>query len=120
MKRDVTKTGIRTKQGLMDDAVSYAKRYIANNYIDQSRQLGIDYLLGTRKSLFEQRTQKKQRINCDCIQTADIYDVNSFMIKEQEEQEEKDHNSTQHVTKKEKNYTATLAGIVSLALLIFL
>ena len=46
MKRDVTRLGKRTKQGAFDDGVNSAKRYFINNYQDESRQKGIDILLG--------------------------------------------------------------------------
>lgn len=47
MKRDVTKTGKRTSRGMMDDAVSFAKRYITNTYQDHINQRGIDLLIGS-------------------------------------------------------------------------
>ena len=50
MKRDVTKTGVRTKQGAFDDAVSGAQRYFMNNYRDPVRQRGLDLLLGVTTS----------------------------------------------------------------------
>jgi hypothetical protein len=46
MKRDVTRSGVRTQRGAMDDAISGARRYFANNLRDLRRQLGIDVLLG--------------------------------------------------------------------------
>jgi hypothetical protein len=46
MKRDVTRSGVRTQRGAVDDAISGARRYFANNLRDLRRQLGIDVLLG--------------------------------------------------------------------------
>ncbi|KAJ1422531.1 SacI homology domain-containing protein [Ochromonadaceae sp. CCMP2298] len=46
MKRDVTKNGVRTQKGAFDDAVSFATRYYLNNYKDESKQAGIDLMLG--------------------------------------------------------------------------
>lgn len=48
MKRDVTRTGVRTKRGVLDDAVSFAQRYIANNYHDSTYQSGLDMLIGDK------------------------------------------------------------------------
>lgn len=50
MKRDVTRTGVRTQQGAIDDAVSGMKRYYVNNYKDWRRQLGVDLMLGNTDS----------------------------------------------------------------------
>lgn len=46
MKRDVTRNGVRTQRGAVDDAMAAARRYFANNLRDLRRQLGIDVLLG--------------------------------------------------------------------------
>ena len=46
LKRDVTRLGKRTKQGAFDDGVNSAMRYFINNYQDETRQKGIDILLG--------------------------------------------------------------------------
>lgn len=46
MKRDVTRTGKRTRRGMMDDAVSFAQRYLANNYRDSAYQRALDFFLG--------------------------------------------------------------------------
>jgi len=109
MKRDVTKTGIRTNQGLMDDAVSYAKRYIANNYIDQSRQIGIDYLLGKRKSLFEKQSLTKQDIaNMEKVEICEIKDENAGS------------NNKQQQEKKLRSLASTIIGAASLIVLALL
>lgn len=50
MKRDVTKTGRRTHKGALEDAISYAQRYISNNYRDLHKQRGIDLLIGSDDS----------------------------------------------------------------------
>ncbi len=49
MKRDVTKTGVRTGRGLVDDAFSFAQRYVSNNLIDPSYQRRIDFMLGDQQ-----------------------------------------------------------------------
>lgn len=46
MKRDVTRTGKRTRRGMMDDAVSFAQRYLANNYRDSAYQRALNFFLG--------------------------------------------------------------------------
>jgi hypothetical protein len=46
MKRDVTRTGHRTRKGAWDDAVAGARRYFVNNFRDSARQRGVDLLLG--------------------------------------------------------------------------
>jgi hypothetical protein len=50
MKRDVTQTGLRTRKGMLNDAVSFMKRYISNNYQDYQYQNGINFLLGNKLS----------------------------------------------------------------------
>ena len=47
MKRDVTRTGVRTHRGLVDDLMSYVTRFYANNVRDRRRQSAIDLLIGT-------------------------------------------------------------------------
>jgi hypothetical protein len=46
MKRDVTRNGVRTQRGAVDDAMAAARRYFTNNLRDLRKQLGIDTLLG--------------------------------------------------------------------------
>lgn len=46
LKRDVTRVGKRTRQGMLDDGVNSAKRYFINNLKDPRYQKGIDILLG--------------------------------------------------------------------------
>lgn len=58
MKRDVTRTGKRTNQGVVDDAISYAKRYVSNNYQDHEHQNGIDLL--TKNSISYELYEKHQ------------------------------------------------------------
>ncbi len=62
MKRDVIRTGKRTNQGVVDDAISYAKRYVANNYQDNENQIGIDLLTKDQMSfeLFEKRLAERK------------------------------------------------------------
>ena len=45
LKRDVTRTGKRTNQGVFDDGVNSAMRYFINNYRDESTQAAIDFTL---------------------------------------------------------------------------
>jgi hypothetical protein len=54
MKRDITRTGVRTNKGALDDAVSGAQRFFVNNYRDAKRQLGIDMMLGLTE--FEEKS----------------------------------------------------------------
>lgn len=49
LKTDFTRTGKRTRTGLIDDFNNSAIRYIKNNYMDGSRQDGIDLILGNYK-----------------------------------------------------------------------
>jgi hypothetical protein len=54
MKRDITRTGVRTNKGALDDAVSGAQRFFVNNYRDAKKQLGIDMMLGLTE--FEEKS----------------------------------------------------------------
>jgi hypothetical protein len=60
LKRDVTRLGKRTKQGAFDDGVNSAMRYFINNYQDETRQKGIDILLGYATIDGEQRKVKEK------------------------------------------------------------
>ncbi|KAI8880064.1 hypothetical protein K501DRAFT_225568 [Backusella circina FSU 941] len=51
LKTDYTRTGRRTRLGLVNDFNNSAMRYIKNNYMDGSRQDGIDLILGKFKVL---------------------------------------------------------------------
>eukprot|EP01031_Cornospumella_fuschlensis_P032516 gene32516-39312_t len=46
MKRDVTMNGVRTKRGVIQDAMSYLQRYYINNYRDQANQQDLNTILG--------------------------------------------------------------------------
>ncbi|KAL9559695.1 hypothetical protein MBANPS3_000318 [Mucor bainieri] len=46
LKTDFTRTGRRTRLGMINDFNNSAIRYIKNNYLDGSRQDGIDLILG--------------------------------------------------------------------------
>lgn len=46
LKTDFTRTGKRTRLGMVNDFTNSAIRYIKNNYLDGSRQDGIDLILG--------------------------------------------------------------------------
>lgn len=47
LKTDFTRTGKRTKKGLMNDAVNSLTRYYLNNFNDGFRQDSIDFFLGS-------------------------------------------------------------------------
>lgn len=49
LKTDFTRTGKRTKKGLMNDAVNSLTRYYKNNFNDGFRQDSIDFFLGNYK-----------------------------------------------------------------------
>jgi uncharacterized protein (UPF0305 family) len=63
MKRDVTRTGQRTGRGMVDDAVSFAQRYVANNYQDKSFQKAINILIGIDE--FDDKTIDEVKLNID-------------------------------------------------------
>ncbi|RYH17311.1 hypothetical protein EON65_28795 [archaeon] len=46
MKRDVTMNGVRTKSGVLQDAMSYLQRYYINNYRDKANQQDLNIILG--------------------------------------------------------------------------
>ena len=46
LKRDVTRKGKRTRQGVFDDGVNSAKRYFINNFKDPRYQRALDIILG--------------------------------------------------------------------------
>jgi hypothetical protein len=46
LKRDVTRTGKRTNQGVFDDGMNSAMRYYINNYRDEQTQRELDFTLG--------------------------------------------------------------------------
>ncbi len=48
LKRDVTRTGKRTNQGVFDDGMNSAMRYYINNYKDEQTQKALDFTLGHR------------------------------------------------------------------------
>ncbi|KZS96176.1 hypothetical protein SISNIDRAFT_438817 [Sistotremastrum niveocremeum HHB9708] len=47
LKTDFTRTGKRTKVGLLDDGYKSVMRYLKNNYFDGPRQDGFDLITGT-------------------------------------------------------------------------
>mmetsp|Transcript_37560 Transcript_37560/g.58662 ORF Transcript_37560/g.58662 Transcript_37560/m.58662 type:complete len:621 (+) Transcript_37560:148-2010(+) len=49
LKTDFTRTGKRTKKGLLMDGWNSVKRYYINNFVDGERQDGLDLLLGRHK-----------------------------------------------------------------------
>ncbi|CAN0054094.1 unnamed protein product, partial [Hapterophycus canaliculatus] len=46
LKGDFTRTGQRTKMGLLQDGTNSAIRYVVNNFQDHRRQESVDLLLG--------------------------------------------------------------------------
>ncbi|CAM9291762.1 unnamed protein product [Discosporangium mesarthrocarpum] len=49
LKGDFTRTGKRTKVGLLQDGTNAAIRYVVNNFQDHRRQEAVDLLLGTHR-----------------------------------------------------------------------
>ena len=49
LKRDVTRMGKRTRQGVLDDGMISAKRYFINNFKDPRYQRALDLILGKKK-----------------------------------------------------------------------
>jgi phosphatidylinositol 4-phosphatase len=62
MKTDFTRSGKRSKAGLVRDLVMSIRRYACNNFLDGKRQDGIDLLLGV-VSLDNKLSQGKRDIN---------------------------------------------------------
>ena len=60
LKRDVTRTGKRTNQGVLDDGFNSAMRYYLNNYRDEQIQKELDFTLGKRTGIMENTCPKKQ------------------------------------------------------------
>lgn len=48
LKGDFTRTGKRTKRGVLADGLNSAKRYVINNFIDEINQAAVEAMLGTR------------------------------------------------------------------------
>ncbi|KAJ1653278.1 Phosphoinositide phosphatase sac1 [Dispira simplex] len=46
LKTDFTRTGQRTKLGMIQDGINSMVRYVKNNYLDGTRQDGLDLMLG--------------------------------------------------------------------------
>ena len=70
LKGDVTRTGVRTVKGSVDDGINSMKRYVGNNFLDGERQMGVDYLRGAPPtgSVFSGiNIGKKLNINEDVI-----------------------------------------------------
>jgi hypothetical protein len=51
LKRDVTRKGKRTRQGVLDDGMNSAKRYFINNFKDPRYQRALDMILGKDASV---------------------------------------------------------------------
>ena len=70
MKRDVTRTGVRTKRGLVEDFASYLSRFYTNNVRDHRRQGAIDLLIGT-KSVDAVKCGGDEEVNNSVIAVSD-------------------------------------------------
>merc|ERR1711862_73951 len=46
LKGDFTRTGKRTKRGMIDDGINSLQRYYLNNFLDADKQEGIDLMTG--------------------------------------------------------------------------
>jgi hypothetical protein len=51
LKGDFTRTGRRTKVGMVSDGLNSAKRYVINNFVDSENQRAVEALLGTSDHL---------------------------------------------------------------------
>ncbi|CAM9970587.1 unnamed protein product [Ectocarpus sp. 8 AP-2014] len=54
LKGDFTRTGQRTKMGLLQDGTNSAIRYVVNNFQDHRRQEAVDLLLGFHRPVVDQ------------------------------------------------------------------
>jgi len=52
LKGDYTRTGVRTKQGILDDGINSLQRYYLNNFQDAERQEAIDLIVGNADFAF--------------------------------------------------------------------
>ena len=60
LKRDVTRKGKRTRQGLFDDGVNSAKRYFINNFKDPRYQRALDIILGG--DIYDTSSEKLEKL----------------------------------------------------------
>lgn len=110
MKRDVTRTGTRTKRGMVDDAFAFAKRFYVNNYRDPRHQSNIDKMINvdsirrvSKSNLFEayQRitTELRESNNLieDLVVTEDEEIESIEIIEEEVEIEDNFENSIEQV-----------------------
>lgn len=63
LKTDFTRTGKRTKPGMLQDLIRSARRYFFQNFLDGRRQDGIDLFLGVVS--VENREQKEEKDSID-------------------------------------------------------
>jgi len=67
LKTDFTRTGKRTMKGLLMDGWNSIKRYYLNNFVDGTRQDGLDLLLGVYKPDIKQKTPFVLRTNQETL-----------------------------------------------------
>ncbi|CEP13788.1 hypothetical protein [Parasitella parasitica] len=81
LKTDFTRTGRRTRIGMINDFNNSAMRYIKNNYLDGSRQDGIDLILGKyRVSLTHARSPFQAAPSSIAIKLIPLYLLISFTL----------------------------------------
>lgn len=80
LKTDFTRTGKRTRTGLINDFNNSAFRYIKNNYLDGSRQDGIDLILGKYKVTPTSSSPFKTTPSSWMIKLVPLYFLVSFVI----------------------------------------
>jgi hypothetical protein len=80
LKTDFTRTGKRTRAGLVNDFNNSAIRYIKNNYLDGSRQDGIDLILGKFKVLSANNSPFKTTPSSMIIKLVPLYFLIAFVI----------------------------------------
>ncbi|KAK4521380.1 uncharacterized protein ATC70_011995 [Mucor velutinosus] len=81
LKTDFTRTGRRTRLGMVNDFNNSAIRYIKNNYLDGSRQDGIDLILGKyRVPLSHVRSPFRSTPSSIIIKLMPLYLLISFTL----------------------------------------
>jgi len=73
LKGDYTRTGQRTKKGVLQDGYNSARRYFINNFLDHDRQRSIDLILGNTPPVSLDLIKQKKLANLD--EWADLVDL---------------------------------------------
>ena len=88
LKRDVTRTGKRTKQGAFDDGMNSAMRYYINNFLDMDTQKSINLVLGSNNNKVSSDTLKVLKDiqindddNDDAFDNDDVEDEEEVKVK---------------------------------------